>query len=272
MNDKLFLLSKRALAGVIALALVAGPVTARTPNDVSDLVYQDYGWGAEQLRKRGYTEINSDYHNGKTVEYWWSGASNTCLKAHADDNAGKYESISTTSSTDCNQYHKEASEGNTAAAIALGAAALIGAAVLAHQSHQRDDKHGEDSKSVAEFDRGYRDGLHHERYHNYNDTTAYSDGYNAGQRERDEETRHRARDGHHSGYHSYVSLDDLVGAKASSADSAMRSRGFSDTGGYKQGNKSIVTWYNGGTRQCVKSVTKDGRIKRIESIAEGNCL
>ena len=272
MNDKHLLLRGRALAGVVALTLATGSVAARMPDNVSDLLYQDYGWGAGELRKRGYTEINSDYHNGKTVEYWWSGATNTCLKIHANDGTGKYEAISTTSSTDCNQYHKEANEGNNAAAIAIGAAALIGAAVLAHQSHQRDDKHGEDSKSVAEFDRGYRDGLHHERYHNYNSTTAYSDGYNAGQRERDEETRHRARDGHHSGYHSYVSLDDLVGSQAAGADSAMRSRGFSDTGGYKQGNKSIVTWYNDSTHQCVKAVTKDGRVKRIESIAEGNCL
>jgi hypothetical protein len=52
----------------------------------------------------------------------------------------------------------------------------------------------------------------------------------------------------------------------------MRSRGFSDTGGYKQGNRSFVNWYNSSTRQCVKTVTKVGRVKRIESVAEGNCL
>ena len=205
------------------------------------------------------------------MEYWWNGAKNTCIKAHANDGTGKYESISKTGATDCNQYHKEATKDDNAAALAIGAAAIIGAAVLAHQSHHRDDKHGDDSKSVAEFDRGYRDGLHHERYHNYNDTTAYSDGYSAGQQDRDEKTRHRARDGHHSGYGSYVALDDLVGAKASSADSAMRSRGFSDTGGYKLGGKSFVTWYNAGTHQCVNAVTKEGRIKKVEPIAEGNC-
>ncbi len=66
-------------------------------------------------------------------------------------------------------------------------------------------------------------------------------------------------------------MDDLVGSRASSADSALRSRGFTDTGGYKQGNKSFVTWYNPGTHQCIQSVTKDGRIKHIDSINEGNC-
>lgn len=272
MNTKFILLPGRALAAVAALTLAVGPVAARTPDNVSDLLYQDYGWGAGELRKRGYTEINSKHHNGKTVEYWWNGVSNTCLMVHANDNSGKYEAIATTSSTDCNQYHKEASDGDEGAAIAIGAAALIGAAVLAHQSHERDGKHGENSRSVAEFDRGYRDGLHHERYHNYSNTTAYSDGYNTGQQERDGQTRHRSRNGHHSGYHAYVSLDDLVGARASGADSEMRSRGFSDTGGYKHKHKSFVTWYNNQSRQCVQAVTKDGRIKRIESIAEGNCL
>lgn len=97
----------------LALALASGPVAAGTPDHLSDLLYQDYGWAAEQLRERGYTE-----------------------------------------------------------------------------------------KSVAEFDRDYRDGLHHDQYHDYNDTTAYSDGYNAGQRDRDEKTTHRSRYGHHSGYHS----------------------------------------------------------------------
>ena len=37
-----------------------------------------------------------------------------------------------------------------------------------------------DSQSVAEFERGYRDGLHREDYHNYNNTEAYSDGYGQG--------------------------------------------------------------------------------------------
>ena len=164
--------AKRCVASGLALALVSAPVAARTPDNLSDMLYQDYGWGAGQLRNRGYTEISSDYHHGKTVEYWWNGARNTCIKIHANDQTGKYESISTTSSTDCNQYHEEATKGSAAAAIAVGAAALIGAAVLAHQSHHRDDKHGEDSKSVSEFDRGYRDGMHHKGYHNYNDTEA----------------------------------------------------------------------------------------------------
>lgn len=76
---------------------------------------------------------------------------------------------------------------------------------------------------------------------------------------------------HHSSSPAHVSLDDLVGARASSADSSLRSRGFTDRGGYKEGNKSFTTWYNASTHQCVKAVTKEGHIQRFESIAEGNC-
>lgn len=256
-----------ALIGGCLLAVFAGPAVA-VPANLADIPYQSTEWGSEQLRFRGYTQMSSDWHDGRSYEYWWHGSSNTCIQALAS--GGKYEALKTTSATDCGQYHKQATNNDAAAAVAIGAAAILGAAVLAHQSHERNDKHN-DQASVAEFDRGYRDGLYHQPYHNYQNTTAYSDGYSSGSRKRDEQTSYRPRYGGYSGYQSYVSLDDLVGARASNTDSDMRSRGFYDTGGYKQGNKSFVTWYNRSTRQCVNVVTQEGRIKRIDSIDEGNC-
>jgi len=269
-NTVLKTLPRLSLVGGLALVLAAGPVMADIPGNLTDLVYQSSDWGSGQLRSRGYTRISSHWHNGKNVEYWWQSSALTCIQA--TDANGRYEAIKTTSVTDCNQYHKEASNNDAAAAVAIGAAALIGAAVLAHKSHERDEKHGNDSQSVAEFDRGYRDGLHHQAYHNYQNSGAYSDGYNAGQSERYEQTSYRPHQGRYSGYQAYVPLGDLVGARASSADSELRSRGFRDTGGYKDGGKSFVTWYNPNTRQCVQSVTRDGHIKHINDIAEGNCL
>ncbi len=269
MSTKSSLSPRFCLIGGLSMAMAVAPAIADIPDNLTDIPYQSTEWGSEQLRFRGYTRIHSDHHNGKQFEYWWQASSLTCIQARSS--GGRYEALMVTSATDCNQYHKEAAKNDNSAAIAIGAAALIGAAVLAHQSHQRDDKHGQDSKSVSEFDRGYRDGLHHQAYHNYQNSPAYSDGYNAGQRQRYEQTSYRPYDGRYSGYHPYVSVDDLVGIRASSADSALRSRGFEDTGGYKQGNKSFVTWYNASTHQCIQSVTKDGRIKHIDSINEGNC-
>jgi hypothetical protein len=256
---------------VTCIALLASSAFASgsVPKSVSGIVHKDVDRGAHQLRASGYTLISSDYHNGKGVEYWWGHGSNQCLQAREVDN--KYESIKTTSATDCNQYHEDATKNDNAAGIAIAAAAILGVAVLASQSHQRDDKHNDNSKSMAEFDRGYSDGLHHQSYHNYNRTDAYSDGYNQGHIERDENSRHRASGGHHSGYQSYVSVDDLVGARAAGAESDLRARGFIDAGGYKQGDKSFVTWWNPRTRQCVQTKTRNGRIKAIEPINAENC-
>lgn len=269
MSNDLRRLPTACLVAGLSLALAAGPSAADIPDNLTDIVYQNTEWGADQLRMRGYTLTSSDYHGGKQWEYWWQAGSNTCVQARA--HGGRYEALQTTSPTDCNQYQQQATRDNKNAAIAIGAAAILGAALLAHKSHQRDEKHDQDSKSVAEFDRGYRDGLYNHPYHNYQNTQAYSDGYSTGNREREEQTRYRPNDGRYAGYHPYVALDDLVGARASSADSELRARGFADTGGYKQGNSSFVTWYNQRTHQCVQAVTRDGRIDGIQNLAEGNC-
>ena len=250
---------------VASSAFAGGP----PPANLDDVVYQDAGWGSKQMRSRGYTMVSSNYHKGKNVQYWWGASANVCVKAKEVDN--KYESLKTTSSTDCNQYHEEARKDDSSAGIAVAAAAILGVAILASQSHQRDDDINQDANATAEFDRGYRDGLHHKTYHNYDNTTAYSDGYTQGQIERDEQTQHHSHSGHHSGTQAHVRVHDLEGAKASSADSEMRARGFTDTGGYKQGNKSYVTWWNARTRQCISAVTQGGRIKDLEAIDEGNC-
>jgi hypothetical protein len=51
----------------------------------------------------------------------------------------------------------------------------------------------------------------------------------------------------------------------------MRSRGFVGRGGYKDGDRSITTWWNGNTRQCVNMAVADGRVANISAIPEGNC-
>jgi len=167
-----------ALLGGCILTFGSASVVADIPGNLADIPYQSTEWGSEQLRYRGYTLMSSDWHDGRSYEYWWQASSNTCIQARSS--GGKYEALKTTSGTDCGQYHKQATSNDTAAAVA-------------------------------------------------------------------------------------------VGARASSADSDMRSRGFYDTGGYKQGNKSFVTWYNRNMRQCVNVVTQEGRIKRIDSKSEGNC-
>ncbi len=264
---------RRTVAISVACTLASSPVLAGTaPGNLADLTYQESDWAKEQMRSRGYTRIHGDWHNNRNWTYWWSNAGSTCIKMQ--DDGRTVQSLVTTVAMDCNQKESDDNKSgmSTGAKVAIGAAALIGVALLASKSHQRGEKHSQDEKSTAEFERGYRDGLHHERYHNYQNTSAYSDGYNAGQQKRDQETSYRSNSGYHSGYQSYVSLDDLVDARASSAEGELQSRGFRHTGGYQQGNKAFTTWWNERTRQCVQAVTKEGRIKRFESINEGNCI
>jgi len=125
---------------------------------------------------------------------------------------------------------------------------------------------------VAEFDRGYRDGLYHQTYHNYNNTGDYSTGYQRGSEKRAAEASYRSDKGHHSGSASYVNVQDLVGARGNSADDELRARGFASKDSYKQGDRAMSTWWNGGTRQCLSMAVSDGRVQRLESVVEGNCL
>jgi hypothetical protein len=68
-----------------------------------------------------------------------------------------------------------------------------------------------------------------------------------------------------------VNVDDLVGTKARKLDSAMKSRGFVNKGGYKEGNASYTTWWNASTSQCYSVATNQGKVDRVLGIADGNC-
>ena len=78
------------------------------------------------------------------------------------------------------------------AKVALGAAALIGVAALAHQNqHHKDDKHHDTPEKEAAFERGYQDGLHNAKYHPVSaHESSYREGYDSGANERDTRTTH----------------------------------------------------------------------------------
>jgi hypothetical protein len=256
------------------------PAWAQTPVlNLSDLVNQGSDYVQRELRNRGYVFIQGDPRGSKLWQYWWQSRDYVCARvAHVD---GRASSIVEVSPTDCNQYQPVSSTASqdsskssgvsNAAKVAIAAAAITGVAVLAHRSHERDESKHNTEQQVAEYDRGYRDGLYHQPYHDYNRSQSYVDGYQAGQERRDAETGYRSPYGYHSGQGSYVSLNDMIGSSGSGADSVLRKRGFVDKGGYTSGNSSFSTWWNASTRQCVKLVISDGQVRAVNPINEGSC-
>lgn len=272
---------RRAVVAVFGASLAATPVWAQAPVlNLSDLVNQSSDYSQRELPRRGYVFIQADPRGSKTWEYWWKSGENICARvAHVD---GRATSIVEVSPTDCNQYapaqqaQPQSSDGSkgvsTGAKVAIGAAALLGVAMLAHKSHERDEAKHANEQQVAEYDRGYRDGMYHQPFHDYNRSQSYIDGYNAGQQKRAAETSYRSPSGYHSGQASYVAVNDLIGARGSSMDDAFRQRGFVPKGGYQSQGQAVSMWWNANTRQCLSVTVSDGRVQSINPIVEGNCL
>jgi hypothetical protein len=66
-----------------------------------------------------------------------------------------------------------------------GAIALLGIAALSHHHHHyRDGYEPQGSQQVADFERGYRDGLHNAAYNPSRSSASYGQGFDAGHQER----------------------------------------------------------------------------------------
>jgi hypothetical protein len=74
---------------------------------------------------------------------------------------------------------------------AAAAIAILGIAALAHHKHHYKDGYvPNDDVETAEFERGYRDGLHGYAYWEHSQTRGYVNGYHAGENERKNSVSH----------------------------------------------------------------------------------
>jgi hypothetical protein len=239
---------------------------------LEDLMYQPADFASRTLPQRGFELAGTNSAKGNAYwQYWWSGQREQCVRVAV--NGGRVTQLITTDEHDCNQTVSSAKGPSKGAQVAIAAAAIAGVAALAHKSHESNkDRATQSPQDVAEFERGYRDGLYGQGYHNYNNRPDFSDGYSKGSEKRSAETGYRSNQAPHSGYAGCVNVNDLVGARGASADGELRSRGFTDKGGYQQAGRAHSMWWNAGTRQCLNMTVRDGRVERLEPIAEGNCL
>jgi hypothetical protein len=75
-----------------------------------------------------------------------------------------------------------------------GVLAVLGIAALAHnENHYREDYRPTNTDETADFERGYRDGLHDADYDSARSSVAYGQGYDAGHKERANRLSHRTR-------------------------------------------------------------------------------
>ncbi len=70
---------------------------------------------------------------------------------------------------------------------------------------------------------------------------------------------------------SYAQLQDLVGARASSADSELRHRGFKHIKSDKSRNGIYAYWWKSSKKKCITVRTVDGRIKSIVKTLPADC-
>lgn len=258
----------RLMVTLLASAALLAPqlAHAQKANGLSDLVGARAPGGESALQSRGWVHIKTDQGDDRVWSYWWQPAQKSCVSIAVRE--GRFDSITPTTAPDCNQKADGKGPSGSAVAAGVGIAAIIGAIALAHKSHNHDNgQHYDDDASDAAYERGFRDGLYSQAYHNYDRSEPYSRGYEAGVSQKDRETSHR--DGHRSdgaGYRQSVDLNDLVDARAAGADSEMQRRGFRNVGGLKSGMSSYTYWFNDRTRQCVQMGVADGRVQNVADI------
>lgn len=255
-----------ACSSVMALAIGSPAVAA--PSDVSDLVGARGSSGESELESRGYVLQDSAQGEDRSYTYWWNARSKSCIRVTTND--GRYSDIRKEDASDCGQ---KGSDKGTGVAVAIGAAALIGALALSHKSHNHDgDKHYGDAQSEADYERGYRDGLYNQAYHNYSRSDPYSRGYEAGVRQREQNTSYRPGYGNGAGYGGFVYVDDLIGQDRERGESELSRRGFVTTDTRRTNNDGrYTTFWRASSKQCIIVNTRGGNVYAIDAVRPRSC-
>ncbi len=249
---------------MLTVALGPLPALAAAPSDIADLVGARASGGETQMEARGYTLHHASPGEGKSFTYWWHGGKKNCVRVTTEE--GRYAAIRSESNSECG--HKS---GDNTAAIAVGAAALLGVVALASKSHHREDRYNDVSRT-AEFERGYRDGLYGQSYHNYNRTDAYSDGYGQGTQQRGYETSYRPGYHYGGGYSGFVNVNDLVGRPTADVRSQLASRGFVLKDDIAPGGGGhIRTYWRSASEQCIVVHSRNNSVFSIDTARKRNC-
>ncbi|WP_034953154.1 MAG: hypothetical protein ACMUJI_12875 [Erythrobacter sp.] len=247
-------------------ALVATPALAEKANDLTYLNGRNAAEVERTIYDRGFRHVSSHRTSGGFANsYWWQERGDNCIVVETSERSGQVMTINDAPNKDCG--HSGGISGGEAAAIGVGAV-LLGALLAGGKSHHREGR-DYDETQTAEFDRGYRDGLHHAGYHNYNRDDAYAHGYEKGTEEREANLRDHHRRG---GYAQVARFDDLQNARAAGGMSELERRGFRQVDNFTSGNTRYSIQWRPESRQCVQVTIADGRFYDLRDIGQHpNC-
>ncbi len=250
-----------------AISMAALPIAAQA-EDADQLTYINGMNAADaerELRNRGFGFVSHNRNSrGYNYSYWWDEEDDDCVRV--EEYRGTVETIVDASDQDCG-HHMNA-DAATALGVAAGAA-ILGALFSHSDNHHDDGRHSDDHAYERDYERGYNDGLHNAAYHNRDRSDGYSAGYSAGVDQRNANLRHHSGRG---GYHQAAQINDLQGARAAGAMSAIERRGFRQVDNFTSGNTRYSIQWNRDTRQCVQMTIADGHVYDIRDIGQHpNC-
>jgi hypothetical protein len=259
-------IARYLVSASVCTTLAATPALAEKAKDLTYLNGRDAAEVERTIYDRGFRNVSSHRSsNGYVNSYWWQEKGDNCIVVESYERTAQVMTIDDAPNKDCG--HSGGISGGEAAAIGVGAV-LLGALIAGGKSHHREGR-DYDETQTAEFDRGYRDGLHHARYHNYNRADAYAHGYEKGTEEREANLRDHHRRG---GYSQVAQFADLQGTRAAGGMSELERRGFRQVDNFTSGNARYSIQWRPESRQCLQVIVNNGRLEDIRDIqTHPNC-
>lgn len=255
------------LCGVVLLQSAAA--AAELPGSVRDLPGARAAGGESTLETRGFSIASSSTLNGRKINYWWNGNTKECIRVATYD--GHFEDVTVASHADCKQ--RSGNGAATAAAVILGTAAVVGA-VAQSQKH---DHNRYDHQVSSQYRRGYDDGINRRGYNNYNNSSAYEDGFAEGRRARrgnddgDYGPYGNFGDYPHGTYNTQDNFREMEGRDRDYVMSRLAQRGFVVRDTKNTGNGHYTTMWRHSPRQCIIVGSRHGTVNSIQRTSEQTC-
>ena len=274
------MLSKKFFMSAAIMFVVGFSILAQdTPRELSDLVGARASSGESELQNRGYSFVKTEEGGDRKWSYWWSNNRRICVSVMT--NQGRYGAITSSPAIDCGRNSDNSNNNDGRQGVTVysdrdyrGSSQSFGVGRFLNAGGQLGALRNDDASSV-EVQHGFRVRLCEDegssgtgsgrcedygegRFNlRYNNKASYI-----------EVTRIGGGGGGGGGGGRPVDVGDLVGARASSGEDEMRSRGFRNVDNFSSGNTKYSIWWRSRSRQCIQIATANGRYDSVTDIGQ----